>query len=256
MTKVGIQISSVKKYLQTPADVLASFQKCAEIGYQYIQIQWIAPAVPNEAIRDALLESGLVCVGTQESYREIFPNIEKYIAMNQLWGGEYVTTSATGMENSFRTVDECLRAAAEFNKMAARLKKEGLKFAFHPHNAHIIQIGERTSLDILMENTSADVQLNLDLYHLHTAGQDPVAWLKKAAGRADLTHFKDYKPAGSQTVLCPVGQGVIAWADIYKACCETGVKYCFAEQEHWEKDAFECLADCYHYINSLKEGGN
>jgi hypothetical protein len=37
--KIGIQISSVKKYLQTPADVLESFKKCAEIGYNmFLQI--------------------------------------------------------------------------------------------------------------------------------------------------------------------------------------------------------------------------
>lgn len=79
MIKIGVQISSVKKYLQTPADVLESFKKCANIGYKYVQIQWISPDVPNEAIRGALLESGLECVGTQESYKEVFPNIEKYI---------------------------------------------------------------------------------------------------------------------------------------------------------------------------------
>jgi sugar phosphate isomerase/epimerase len=239
----------VKKYLQTSADVLDSFKKCVQIGYKYIQIQWIAPSVPNEAIRDALLESGLECVGTQESYKEVFPNIEKYIKMNQMWGGKYICSSATGMENTFSSVGECLDAAEQFNKMAERLNGEGLIFAFHPHNAHILDVGGRTSLDIIMENTSDDVQFNLDMYHIKTSGSDPVEWLRKAAGRADMAHFKDYKTAGSQRILCPVGQGVIEWADIFKACNETGVKYGFAEQENWEKDAFECLAECYKYIS-------
>ena len=251
MTKIGVQISSVKIYLQTPGDVLESFLKCAKIGYGYIQIQWIAPGIPHEAIRDALLESGLECVGTQESYREVFPNVKKYIKMNQMWGGKYVCTSATGMGNSFGSVGECLDAAKQFNKMAEHLKNEGLKFAFHPHNAHIVEIDGRTSLDIVMENTSDDVQFNLDMYHIKTSGNDPVEWLRKTAGRTDLTHFKDYKKIGSRVVLCPVGQGVIEWADIYRACSETGVKYCFAEQEEWEKDAFECLAESYRYIKSI-----
>lgn len=248
--KIGVQISSVKKYLQTPAEVLESFKKCAGIGYQYIQIQWISPNVSNEAIRDALLESGLECVGTQESYKEVFPNMVKYIEMNQMWGGKYLCSSATGMENTFNTLDECLSAAEQFNKMAERLKKEGLKFAFHPHNSHIVKIDDRTSLDIIMENTSEDVQFNLDTYHIKTSGNDPAEWIKKAAGRADMIHFKDYKTVGSQTILCPVGQGVIEWANVFKACNETGVKYCFSEQETWEKDAFACLSDCYQYIKS------
>ena len=248
--KTGIQISSLKKYLQTPADVLESFKKCAKIGYEYIQVQWVAPSVPDEAVRDALLESGLECVGTQESYREVFSNIDKYININHMWGGKYICSSATGMENTFSSVSDCLKAAGEFNLMAKRLKDEGLIFAFHPHNAHIVEIGGTTSLDIIMENTSGDVQFNLDMYHIKTSGRNPAEWIKKTAGRADMAHFKDYKTAGSGTILCPVGQGVIEWAEIFRACGEARVKYCFAEQEDWEKDAFECLAESYQFIKS------
>ena len=248
--KIGIQISSVKKYLQTPADVLESFKKCAKIGYKYIQIQWISPNVPNEAIRDALLESGLECVGTQESFSEVFPNIDKYIAMNRMWSGKYVCTSATGMENTFSSVGECMSAANRFNEMAKHLKSAGLIFAFHPHNSHIVSVGGKTSLDIIMENTSGDVQFNLDTYHIKTSGSDPAEIIRKSAGRADMIHFKDYMTVGAQTILYPVGQGDIEWESVFRACDETGVKFCFAEQEEWGKDAFECLAECYQYIKT------
>jgi len=252
--KIGIQISSVKKYLQTPADVLESFRKCARIGYKYIQIQWIAPSVPNEAIRDALLESGLECVGTQESFREVYQNIDKYIAMNQMWGGRYVCTSETGMENTFRSADECMNAAKKFNEMAELFNAAGLLFAFHPHNSHIVKIGGRTSLDIIMENTSENVQFNLDTYHMKTSGNDAAELLKKVAGRADMIHFKDYRIVCQNTVLCPVGQGVMEWESIFRAFDEAGFKYCFAEQEEWGKDAFECLAESYRYIKANYAG--
>lgn len=49
-----------------------------------------------------------------------------------------------------------------------------------------------------MENTSRDVKFNLDMYHIKTSGNDPVEWIRKAAGRADMTHFKDYRKAGPQ----------------------------------------------------------
>jgi len=250
MSKIGIQISSVKKLLQTPENVRETFKKCAGIGYKYIQIQWIAPNVPNEAIRDALLDSRLECVGTQESYKEVFPNIEKYIMMNQMWGGKYICSSATGMENTFSSVGECFDAAEQFNKMGERLKNEGLIFAFHPANSHIVGFDGKTSLDIIMENTSENVQFNLDTYHIKTSGGDPAEWIKKTAGRADMIHFKDYKSVRSNNVLCPLGQGDTEWVDIIKACKETGVKYCFAEQEGLEKDAFKYLEESYKFMKS------
>ena len=170
--------------------------------------------------------------------------------MNQMWEGKYVCTSATGMENTFSSVGECMSAAKRFNEMAELFKSAGLMFAFHPHNSHMVKIGGKMSLDIIMENTSDDVQFNLDTYHIKTSGSDPAEWITKAAGRVDMMHFKDYRTAGSQTILYPVGQGVIEWSSIFGACEETGVKYCFAEQEEWGKNAFECLAECYQYIET------
>lgn len=52
MLKLGVQISSVRKYLQTPEDVLESFRKVHKIGYNAVQIQWISPDVSNEFIND------------------------------------------------------------------------------------------------------------------------------------------------------------------------------------------------------------
>jgi sugar phosphate isomerase/epimerase len=59
----------------------------------------------------------------------------------------------------------------------------------------------------------------------------------------EFVHFKDYciAPDGSET-LVPVGQGVTDWSAAVDACRETGVRWAFAEQERWEKDAFPVYA--------------
>ena len=43
--------------------------------------------------------------------------------------------------------------------------------------------------------------------------------------------------------LVPVGQGVTDWSAAVDACRETGVRWAFAEQERWEKDAFLCMRE-------------
>jgi Sugar phosphate isomerases/epimerases len=73
------------------------------------------------------------------------------------------------------------------------------------------------------------------------------------AGRVDVVHFKDDAPISSaERHLMPLGQGMHDWAPILRACENAGVKYVFAEQERWLKDAFDCAKDSYDYINSLK----
>ena len=247
MTKAGIQISSVREYLQTPEDVLASFRKVSEIGYRIIQIQWISPAVPMDFIRDALKETNLQCVGTQDYYEVVVPHMDEVIEMNDLWGGTYICVS--GIPEQYKSYAGCFEFAKELNRLSESLEKRGKVLNFHPRNKDILWFGDKNSLEIILENTRGEFQFLLDVYHLVKAGLDPVEWIHKVKGRNDLIHFKDMKtgPDGKE-VLMPVGQGSIGWEKIFRACIDTGVTYAFAEQESWQKDPFECLKESFDYI--------
>lgn len=249
MTKIGIQISSVRKYLQTPMDVLDSFKKVSKMGYRTIQIQWISPSVPMDFINDALKETQLNCIGTQDYYDEVIPNLEEIIKMNDLWGGSYICVS--GIPTRFLSFQGCVAFAAELNQIAKQLELKGKILAFHPRSQEFAKFDGKTAMDILIENTTNNIQIVLDVYHVIKAGYDPVCWINKLKGRMDLIHFKDriITPNGDE-LLMPVGQGSIEWKNIFEASKETGVKYAFAEQESWQKDPFECLEDSYKFITA------
>lgn len=109
MTKLGLQISSVKKYLQTPEEVLESFRKVSTIGYDTIQIQWINPEVPTDFIQAALKETNLKCIGTQDYYDVVIEHLDEVIEMNDLWGGTYITVS--GLPERYQSYEGCLEYA-------------------------------------------------------------------------------------------------------------------------------------------------
>lgn len=247
MTQAGIQISSVRAYLQTPAGVLESFRKASAIGFRVIQIQWIAPSVPAGFIRAALAETGLTCAGTQDYYEVVTAQLDEVIAMNDLWGSANICVS--GIPERCRSEEGCLAFAGELNALSELLERQGKVLSFHPRHMDVIPFGGRSSLELIFENTRAEMQFVLDIYHLVRAGLDPLAWIERTRGRCDLVHFKDSRiePAGGE-VLVPTGQGRIAWEPIFRACAETGVQYGFAEQESWQKDPFECLAESYAYM--------
>lgn len=247
MTKLGIQISSVKAYLQTPEDVLASFRKVSEIGYKAIQIQWINPEVPMEFIHAALQETNLECIGTQDYYDVVIAHLEEVIDMNDLWGGTYITVS--GLPERYQSYEGCLEYAKELNKLSEYLETRGKILNFHPRLMDVFQYGAKNSLEIIFENTRREFQLLLDIYHIIHAGLDPVEWINKVKGRNDLIHFKDgYEEPKGNHVLMPVGQGLTHWKPIFEATIETGVKYAFAEQETFQSEPFQCLKDSYDYL--------
>lgn len=247
MTEAGIQISSVRPYLQTPEGVRESFRKVSQMGYRVIQLQWISPDVPAGFIRDALMETRLHCVGTQDYSDEVLPRLQEIVRMNDLWGGKYICVS--GIPERFQSCEGCAAFAAELNRAAKRLEAAGKILAFHPRSQEFVKYGGRTALDILLENTESPFQVELDVYHVQKAGYDPVDWIHRLKGRMDLIHFKDTAaaPDGKQ-ILTPVGEGTLDWQGIFEACGRTGVRYAFAEQESWQGDPFDCLQRSYRFM--------
>jgi len=249
MTKLGIQISSVRKYLQTPEDVLESFRKVSKIGYKTIQIQWISPSVPVSFIDDALKETQLDCIGTQDYYDEVIGNLDEIIKMNNLWDGKYICVS--GIPERYHSYEGCMSFTAELDQVTKRLASSGKILTFHPRCQDFMQFNGHNSVELLLENTSNDFQIVLDVYHIINAGLNPIDWVHKFKGRMDIIHFKDkIITSEGKEVLVPVGQGSTSWKDIFRACEQTGIKYAFAEQESWLKDPFECLEDSYKFITS------
>ena len=253
MTKLGIQISSVKDYLQTPEDVLESFRKVSDIGYDTIQIQWINPEVPTEFIQAALKETNLKCIGTQDYYDVVISHLDEVIEMNDLWGGTYITVS--GLPERYQSYEGCLEYAKELNKLSEFLETKGKILNFHPRLMDVFQYGDKNSLEIIFENTRREFQFLLDIYHIIHGGLDPIEWIYKVEGRNDLIHFKDgFEETKVHHVLMPTGQGSIQWQPIFDATIKTGVNYAFAEQETFEKEPFQCLKESYDYLvaNGIK----
>ena len=245
--KIGIQISSVRKYLENEQGVLKSFRKFSDIGYRYAQVQWISPTVSPEFIYAALLVTSLKCVGTQDYYDEVMPNISNIISMNELWGGGNICVSRT--PDRFHSLDGCKQLAVEINKAIKLTEDRGISFSFHPIWSDYMIIDGKPLIEILIEMVSDTMQIVLDVYHANKAGYNPVDLIKKWSGKIDFIHFKDMKIRDDGTEeLTPVGQGLTDWDGIIKACVEANVEYCFAEQERWHKDPFECLEESYVYI--------
>ena len=90
-----------------------------------------------------------------------------------------------------------------------------------------------------------------DLYHVHKAGLSIVDTLHKYPHRVCMVHFKDFRrlPDGTE-LLVPAGQGEINWSGVVRACREIGVPYAFVEQEHWDRDPYECLGEALDWLRA------
>ena len=247
--QIGAQISSIKAYIQTESDVLTSFQKISKMGYRIVQNQWINPDIDPVFIADVMQKNGLECVSTQDFFQVVEPDFERVIQTNKLWNSRLICVSGIPEAYLSGGREGVLTFAGVLTRMTERAREEGMALSFHPRWQEYKTIDEKTATDWLLDNTPFDCQLGLDLYHLIKAGEDPVSWIQRYAGRMDFVHFKEsVVNAQGEEILVPIGQSGYDWGPVIEAAQQAGVKWGFAEQERWQKNAFVCMKESFEYL--------
>ena len=86
--------------------------------------------------------------------------------------------------------------AEKLNRVGREYRDQGLTFGYHNHHIEFTRVDGVVPYDYLMSNTDPSlVKIELDVGWLATAGVDPVAYLRRHAGRVIACHLKDYDPA-------------------------------------------------------------
>lgn len=111
---------------------------------------------------------------------------------------------------------------------------EGLKFGWHNHHWEYGRTGSgRTYLECLFEE-APDLVWEADLAWIVRGGADPIAEVKRYAGRVKAVHIKDIAPAGQcvdEDGWADVGHGTLDWSEILPALKQAGVALFVAEHD-------------------------
>jgi sugar phosphate isomerase/epimerase len=137
------------------------------------------------------------------------------------------------------TREEILKAASSFREWSKACRAAGKRFAYHLHGQEFGKAPEGTLFDVLAAEAGPDVGFEFDVYWIAYGGGDPVALMKKHAGRVWFTHLKDMPkglapgaPAAredsSKVVL---GTGGLDVKGIVEAGATAGVELHFIEDE-------------------------
>ena len=146
-----------------------------------------------------------------------------------------------------RTPENYKALPAMLEKAGTATKAAGIQFAYHNHDFEFEKLDDTLVYDFLLKNTPGDlVKMEMDLYWISKAGQDPVAYFEKYPGRFAMWHVKDME-AGTKAIT-EVGNGTIDFDRIFKARKKAGLKYWFVEQDTSKRDMFESLTISRDYL--------
>lgn len=134
------------------------------------------------------------------------------------------------------------------NKSGEKSKTAGIQFAYHNHDFEFEKLDDTVAYDYLITQTDKNlVKMEMDLYWVSKAGQDPVAYFNKYPGRFPLWHVKDMA-AGSGDIT-EVGHGTIDFDRIFAARKTAGLEQWFVEQDTSKGDIFESIKASHQYLD-------
>ena len=140
--------------------------------------------------------------------------------------------------------------AGQLNEAAKICKASGIQLCYHNHDFEFEAQNGQYPYDILLDFTDKDlVKMEMDLYWVSKAGQDPVKLFEKHHGRFPLWHLKDMDATPKHS-FTEVGSGTIDFKRIFAAQKTAGMKYFFVEEDVCPGSPFDSITKSYNYIKT------
>ncbi len=153
----------------------------------------------------------------------------------------FLTPSERGSLDHYKYVADQLNIAGE------RCKKSGIQLCYHNHNFEFIKQDGKYPYDILLGSDKDLVKMEMDIYWVTKARQNPISLFQAHPGRFPLWHVKDMDRTPEEG-FAAVGTGIIDFKEIFRHKKEAGLKYFFVEQDNCPGSPFISIQESYSYI--------
>jgi len=246
LEKVGLQLYTVRDKMKE--DFEATLGRVAEIGYKEVEFAGYFDHAPAD-VRAILDRHGLSAPSTHIALGEM-DAWKASLDTAKAIGHDYVVVPWIPQEKRM-TLDGWKNVADVFNRAAQMAHDTGLQFAYHNHDFEFPKMDGQIPYDLLLQNTDPKlVQLEIDLYWITKAGQDPLSYFARWPGRVPLVHVKDSAGAPEHK-MADVGQGKIDWKRIFAKRDQAGIKHFFVEHDQ-PPQPFQDIAASYNYLKNLE----
>jgi sugar phosphate isomerase/epimerase len=260
---IGLQLYTVRDAMGT--DPLGTLQKVAQIGYNSVENATYTGSekfygMDAVTYKKVLSENGLVAnSGHYRLGEEQEKGADVKGTILHDWQRAVDDASTVGLKymvcaylSTYERgdLDHYKKLADIFNKAGETCKKSGIQFCYHNHDFEFQVQNGVFPYDIILEKTDKNnVKMEVDLYWIKKAGQDPLALFQKHPGRFPLWHVKDMSKEADQS-FAAVGTGIIDFKTIFQHKDQAGMKYFFVEQDKCPGSPFDSITQSYKFIRT------
>lgn len=273
--KIALNMSMVK-FIMWEQGPDVTFRQVKESGISYFELSQVDMTDSFlEQVMEASEKYGVKVISTSCNYKPLFgsnakgldleKDLDRILEVNHRLGVRYVR-DALIPKTCIHSEEGFFEAAEELNRYGKILSENGLKLYYHNHHFEFEKFHGKTGFEILVENTDPTyVGFEPDVHWIQRAGENPVAWLKRLAGREELVHLKDYRivfPDGEpmpeifhreQCIqFAEIGEGNLDMKAIIQAAIDGGAVYLPIEQDQtYGLEPFECVKTSVRHIQEM-----
>ena len=248
MKAIGLQLYTVRNQMEKDFD--DTLAKVASIGYKEVEFAGYFNRTPQQ-VKSVMSANGLTSPSTHVSLKALSENWQKTIETAAAIGHRYLICAYLVPEER-KSLDDYKRHADEFNRAGEACKKAGIQFGYHNHDFEFPPLDGAVPFDLLLQKTDANlVKIELDLYWIIKAKQDPLKYFASHPGRFPLLHVKDMDNTPKQ-FFTEVGRGVIDFKPIFAQSRKAGVKHYFVEQDQCPGSPLDSIKVSFDYLSKLE----
>lgn len=247
LSNIGLQLYTVRKELEK--DFAGTIGKVAAVGFKEVEFAGYFNNSPKQ-VKAILQKNNLVAPSAHISVKDIRQNLQKTIETALIIGHKYLICGYLAADER-KSLDDYKKLAALFNTVGETCRKAGVQFGYHNHDFEFASLDGKIPYNTLLAETAANlVKMELDLYWITRAGQNPLKYFKEYPNRFALLHVKDMDGTSKKS-FTEVGRGVINFKEIFKQAKKSGIKHYFVEQDETPRSPFESIRISFDYLNKL-----
>lgn len=249
--KIGVQLFTLREYIQNYEDTEKLFAFLQRLGADVIQISGIGPIEPEKVAFLVNKYRMDVCV-THKDFNRMLNDLDNLIAEHKMMGCDCIGIGSMPSESrkSAESVREFIKQANEIGK---KMRAQGVQFAYHNHAFEFEKFGDKTVMDMLIEETDPEyVHFIPDIYWIQVGGENPAEYIKLLKGRVKVCHFKDGEIESDCPMITELGVGEVDLDACFKACMELDIPYIVYEQDNnFDEDALKSTEVSFKYLQDL-----
>ncbi|HTK22353.1 MAG TPA: TIM barrel protein [Mucilaginibacter sp.] len=245
---VGFQTFPIRD--QVSKDFSGTMKTMVDMGYQYTEMCYpngyagagFAPLVDVKAtdLKKMIEDTGLQCPSCHFGMGNLKNNFGECMEFAHGLGLSQIVTP--GLETPGKSISDFKVAAGELNKIAEKIKAEGMATGLHNHSGEFKMLDGQLIYDGIMDALDGNLVKMQFQTEVITLVFKASTYFKKYPGRFISAHLSDWAADKKQV---PVGKGIIDWKEFFEDAKVGGIKNFFVEMNQ------ENLKDSAGYIHEL-----